>query len=323
MGFFDNEGMIPLAPAPDVLDTLIIGAGPGGLTAAIYLRRFTRKIAVVDKGRSRMRLIPVSHNYPGFPKGVNGEQLLANLEQQLHEYGGEILCGEIARLAIEDGHFVAEYRSDDGTVVEMKALTVLLATGVADAGLPIENWSEAVAAGAVRLCPVCDGYDVMDKCIAVAMSESNPVGHALFMRTFSYNVTVFERGKQTVLTDEDRKKLAAANIRHIESPLLGVTMSADMKPVLHTQDGATYECDVFYPMLGETARSELAVALGAETGDCAKLLVDAYQQTSVPGLFAVGDVVLGLNQIAVAAGQAAIAATRIHNTLPPALRPER
>jgi thioredoxin reductase (NADPH) len=312
--------MTPLAPAPNVHDTLIIGAGPGGLTAAIYLRRFTRNVVLVDKGNSRLRLIPVSHNYPGFPLGVNGEQLIGNLERQLDHYGGSVLCGEITRLQLEDGCFVAEYHAADGGVHELRAHTVLLATGVADAGLPIENWHEAVAAGAVRLCPVCDGYDVIDKKIAVVTSETNPVGHALFMRTFSHDVTLFERAKEPALSDEDRRKLAAANVRYVEPMLLGVTMTDDMRPVLHTQDGADHVCDVFYPMLGETARSELAAALGAETADCAKLAVDDHQCTTVPGLYAVGDVVRGLNQIAVAAGQAAVAATRIHNQLPPVYR---
>ncbi|MGZ5787751.1 MAG: FAD-dependent oxidoreductase, partial [Ramlibacter sp.] len=150
--------------------------------------------------------------------------------------------------------------------------------------------------------------------------EKNPVGHALFMRTFSADVTLFERAKEPSLTEEQRRKLEAANVRYVESQLLGITMSEDMRPVLHTQEGTDYEADVFYPMLGETARSELAVALGAETSDCAEIVVDDHQCTSVPGLYAVGDVVQGLNQIAVAAGQAAVAATRIHNTLPPAIR---
>ncbi|MGZ5200801.1 MAG: NAD(P)/FAD-dependent oxidoreductase [Telluria sp.] len=312
--------MIPLAPAPKVYDTLIIGGGPGGLTAAIYLRRFTRNVAVVDKGRSRLRLIPVSHNYPGFPLGVNGEHLIENLESQLDHYGGNVMRGEITRLQLEDGWFAAEYQDEEGGVRELRALTVLLATGIADAGLPIENWREAVACGAVRLCPVCDGYDVIDKNIAVVTDEKNPVGHALFMRTFSADVTLFERAREPSLTDEQRRRLEAANVRYVESQLLGVTMNDDMKPVLHTQDGTDVVADVFYPMLGETARSELAVSLGAATGDCAELIVDEHQCTSVPGLYAVGDVVRGLNQIAVAAGQAAVAATRIHNTLPPAIR---
>jgi thioredoxin reductase (NADPH) len=141
------------------------------------------------------------------------------------------------------------------------------------------------------------------------------------MRTFSADVTLFERGSPSMLTDEDRRKLDAAQVRYIDSPLKGVTMSAAMKPVLHTEDGQEFGCDVFYPMLGENARSELAASLGAETAQCQELVVDGHQRTSVPGLYAIGDVVQGLNQIAVAAGQAAVAATRIHNSLPWAFRP--
>jgi thioredoxin reductase (NADPH) len=309
-----------------VYDTLIVGGGPGGLTAGIYLRRFTRNVALVDKGRSRLRLIPVSHNYPGFPEGVPGYSLLDNLQSQLERYGGSVMRGEIASLRLEDGLFIADYVAEDaadGGVTEIRAMTVLLATGVADAGLPIENWREAIACGSVRLCPVCDGFDVIDKTIAVATAETNPVGHALFMRTFSADVTLFARGSDALLDDDERRKLDAAGVRYIDSPLKGVTMSAAMKPLLHTEDGREYGCDVFYPMLGENARSELAASLGAETAQCQELVVDDHQCTTVPGLYAIGDVVRGLNQIAVAAGQAAVAATRIHNALPWTLRPAK
>lgn len=304
-----------------VYDCLVIGGGPGGLTAGIYLRRFTRNIVLVDKGNSRLCLIPVSHNYPGFPEGVPGSRLLVNLTEQLQRYGGEVRHGEITGLRLEDGIFVGDYLDDTGNTRPVRALTVLLATGVADAGLPIENWREAVASGAVRLCPVCDGYDVIDRRIAVVTSETNPVGHALFMRSFSADVTLFDRGKESMLTDEERRQIEVAGVRYVESPLLGVTMSPDMKPVLNTADGESREFDVFYPMLGESARSKLAADLGAETAECDKLLVDDHQRTAVPGLYAIGDVVRGLNQIAVAAGQAAVAATAIHNALPWALRP--
>jgi thioredoxin reductase (NADPH) len=307
-----------------VYDTLIIGGGPGGLTAAIYLRRFTRNVALVDKGNSRLRLIPVSHNYPGFPEGVPGHLLLGNLTVQLERYGGCVMPGEILDLRIEDGHFVADYlpegAPEDG-ITQIRALTVITATGVADVGLPIENWREAIAFGSVRLCPVCDGFDVIDKHIAVATAETNPVGHALFMRTFSADVTLFERGSPSVLTDEDRRRLDAAGVRYVDSPLLSVTLDAAMKPVLHTEDGQDHSADVFYPMLGEHARSGLAAKLGAKTAQCEELVVDSHCTTTVPGLYAIGDVTVGLNQIAVAAGQAARAATHIHNRLPPAMRP--
>ena len=294
-----------------IYDTLIVGGGPGGLTAAIYLRRFRREIVVVDKGNSRLQLIPVTHNFPGFPDGIQGTQLLDNLRSQLGRYGGHVTEGEITSLTRNDHYFTADF--DGG---QFHARTVLISTGIADAGMPIENWHEAVTSGAVRLCPVCDGFDVLDKRIAVIGAPDNCVGHSLFLRTFSNDITLFERENTACLASQDQERLEAAKIKRVMSPLRGVTMSEDMKPVLHTDDGAEHHFDVVYPMLGETARSDLAVSLGAETTDCNKLVVDEYQATSVPGLYAVGDVVRGLNQISVAAGHAAVAATRIHNRLP-------
>ena len=292
-------------------DTLIIGGGPAGLTAAVYLRRFRREVKVIDKGNSRLGLIPVTHNFPGFPDGIQGHQLLDNLRCQLGRYGGEVTDGEVANLRRDGETFIAEY--DGGQVT---ASTVLIATGIVDAGLPIENWHEAVAAGAVRLCPVCDGFDVMDKRIAIVSSPRNPVSHALFMRTFSTDVVLFERDRESAMRPEQQQQLAEAGVRYIASPVLGVSMTHAMKPLIHTEDGEDHHADVVYPMLGEKARSDLAVAMGANTSDCNEIEVDEYQCTSLPGLYAIGDVVKGLNQISVAAGQAAVAATHIHHLLP-------
>jgi len=302
-------------PAPDVYDTLIIGGGPGGLTAAIYLRRFMRRVAVFDKGNSRASWIPVSHNYPGFPEGVGGKALLENLRAQLQRYGGEITQGEITALRLEDGHFVATWEGG-----EIRALTVLLATGIVDKSLPVDHWVEAVSSGAIRLCPVCDGYDVVDQRIAVISSETNPIGHAMFMRSFSAHVTLFDRSAGVILSADEEQQLQAAGVDYVHAAVREVSLTAELKPVLHTVDGKSREFDVMYPILGEIAHSGLAASLGAETADCGELVVDEAQATTVPGLYAVGDVVQGLNQISVAAGQAAVAATRIHNTLPWTLR---
>lgn len=302
---------IEAAPPGQLYDTLIIGAGPGGLTAAMYLRRFRRSVLIVDKGHSRLALIPISHNYPGFPDGIPGQVLLDNLRQQLSRYGTEVVQGEITSLERSGGHFVA---SRDGAAI--RARSVVLASGIADGGLPVEGWREAVASGSVRLCPVCDGYDVLDKRIAVVSSERNRIAHALFMRTYSSDVTLFEREEESWLDEDGRRRLREAGIRYIDAPLLGVTLGAGMAPLLHTKDGEHYRCDVLYPMLGETARSTLATGLGAASADCAELLTDEHQCTTVPGLYAVGDVTRGLNQISVAIGQAAVAASAIHDSLP-------
>ncbi|MEJ7808475.1 MAG: NAD(P)/FAD-dependent oxidoreductase [Telluria sp.] len=267
-------------------DTLIIGGGPGGLAAAIYLRRFLRDVILIDKGNSRLGMVPVTHNFPGFPDGIQGHQLLENLRCQLGKYGGTVTQGEVTSLRRDGDGFSGAY--DGG---ELRARTVLMATGIADAGLPIEDWRAAVAAGAVRLCPVCDGFDVLDKHIAIVSSPDDPVDHALFMRTFSASVTLFERGRETAMPADQRERLHAAGVRYIVSPVLGVSMSHAMTPVIHTEDGESHPADVLYPILGETARSDLAVSLGARTDDCRELEVDAFQCTSVPGLYAIGDVV--------------------------------
>ena len=303
------------AHSTGVYDTLIIGGGPGGLTAAIYLRRFMRNVAVFDKGNSRASWIPVSHNYPGFPEGVGGKALLENLRNQLARYGGEITQGEITSLRIEDGAFVGTWEGG-----EVRALTVLVATGIVDKSLPVDHWRDAVASGAIRLCPVCDGYDVADQRIAIISSETNPIGHAMFMRSFSPHVTLFDRSEGVILSSEDEHRLETAGVHYVHAAVREVSLTSELKPVLHTVDGKSHEFDVMYPMLGEVAHSDLAASLGAETADCGELVVDNAQATSVPGLYAVGDVVRGLNQLSVAAGQAAIAATRIHNTLPWTLR---
>ena len=312
--------MTPYAPSQKIHDALIIGGGPGGLTAAIYLRRFRRDVILVDKGNSRLGWIPVSHNYPGFVDGIHGQDLLDNLRGQLQRYGGEVTQGEIVRLTREDDVFVAGYEGADA-LGEIRARKVLIATGVADAGMPMENFKEAVACGAIRLCPVCDGYDVLDQRVAVVTSNTNPVGHALFMRTFTSHVTLFERNGDALVDEDTRCALREAGVAYVTSPLKGVSMTHDMKPVLHTDDGEDHLFDVLYPLLGEAARSDLALGLGAETAECAKLVVDDGQQTTVPGLYAIGDVVRGLNQISVAVGQAAVAATRMHNAMPYTFRP--
>jgi thioredoxin reductase (NADPH) len=294
-----------------VLDCLIIGAGPGGLTAAIYLQRFHRDIMIIDKGESRLSLIPVSHNYPGFAEGVRGTTLLDTLKAQLGKLGCSVTAGEVTSLGRDDRSFIADWSGG-----RVRARKVIMATGIIDIGLPTENWQAAVRSGAVRLCPVCDGYDVTDRRIAVVSGEENRVKHACFMRTFSADITLLLPTDATPLEQGERDALDEAGVAWLESPALDVTTVNGNTPLVHTADGREHGFDVLYPMMGETARSTLAVDLGAHIGDCGDLVVDSHQRTSVDGLYAVGDVVVGVNQISVSTGQAAVAATDVHNQLP-------
>lgn len=294
-----------------VLDALVIGAGPAGLTASTYLARFRRKVALVDAGASRARWIPTSHNCPGFPTGVEGTRLLERLRAQAEGVGVVPVAGRIARLRREDDVFTAE--SDDGQA--WRARCVLLATGIVDRmpAMPPATLDEAIARGLVRLCAICDAYEARDEAIAVYGPVVSAVGHAVFLRTFSRRVALVP-SDDAPIDDATRARAEEAGVALLPR---AVSLDVDDARVRVAFAGAPpVEFDTAYAALGGDAQSALALALGARSDDNGELVVDAHQQTSVDGLYAIGDVVSALNQISVAVGHAAIAATSVHNRLP-------
>ena len=304
---------------PDIVDCLVIGAGPAGLVAATYLTRFHRRIVVVDAGASRAHWIPRTHNCPGFPFGVSGDDLLAKLRTQAEGYGAPIVPGRIRGLEREDDGFVA--LDEQGQAHHAKF--VVLATGIVDRmpafeGGP-EALEEAIGAGALRLCAVCDGYEASDERIAVYGPADEAIRHAVFLRTFSQRVAVV-RSEPGEPSQECTALAHAAGVEVL--PVARALEFREGRACAVELDGAeASRCfDTVYPVLGGAAQSQLATALGARVDEAGELVVDAKQQTSVDGLYAIGDVVSGLNQISVAMGHAAIAASAIHQRLAPNFR---
>jgi thioredoxin reductase (NADPH) len=293
----------------DILDCIIVGAGPGGLTAATYLVRYHRRILVLDAGKSRARWIPTSHNCPGFPRGVAGSTLLQQQREQALGYGAEIEDACVAQLNREGDVFEAV--AADGR--RWRARYVILATGIVDVMPPLDGLEDAIANGAVRLCPVCDGYEASDCRVAVYGPVDSTVGHALFLRTFSRDVTVIASDDATGSPDV----VAQARDAGIDVlPTPAKLAFEGRASVARFADDRELRFDTLYPTLGSTPNNTLAQQIGVELDDCGEIVTGEDQQTSVDGAYAVGDVVSALNQIAVAVGQAAIAATKIHNRLP-------
>jgi thioredoxin reductase (NADPH) len=292
------------------LDCLIVGAGPAGLTAAIYLARFRRRIAVVDSGQSRAAYMPTSHNYPGFPGGISGAELLARLREQARRYGAEVTEGCVDAIEARAGAFSATVGGS-----RLASRTVLIATGLVDKKPVMADLEEAIAAGCIRLCPICDGHEVIDRKVAVYGPAGTATGHAEFMRTFTDNLSLLVPPGDPVIAPAERARLAAAGIEAVESPVEELAMDASRKARVRLADGSERSFDTIYPTFGCHMRSDLAIALGARTTEAGDIYVDSRQQTSVPGLYAAGDVVAALNQLSVAVGHAAVAATAIHNAL--------
>ena len=287
-----------------------MGAGPAGLTGAIYLSRFRRRIAVFGSGTPRASYIPRTCNYPGFPDGISGDELLERLRAQAARYGTQVRDARVDSLRREDGGFIA---TAGGTT--LRAATVLLATGVVDKEPEMPGLREAIERGCIRLCPICDGHEVIDSCVAVYGPASETVGHAVFMRSFTDDVTLLVPKGDSPVSHADKTRLAAARVKLLDSPVAEIRMTPEGRAGVRLADGSEHVFTTLYPTLGARRLNELATGLGARCDSEGDIIVDRHQQTTVPGLYAAGDVVAALNQLSVAVGHAAIAATAIHNGL--------
>jgi thioredoxin reductase (NADPH) len=305
-----------------MLDCLIVGGGPAGLTAAIYLARFRRRFLLMDNGASRASLIPVSYNHSGFPDGIGGSDLMARQRAQAERYGAPMRAGTVARLEREPSqgaHFVAELHESGAESSarreQVQTRTVLMATGVVDLEPDLPDVEGAIRRGYVRHCPICDAYEVIGQKIGVIGFGKGGMSEALFMRTYSSEVTLLSLGREMGLSRQERERLEAARIEVVEEAVSRVGVEDGRIAALHLASARECRFDRLYSALGSRVRSDLARALGAKHDESGALIVNEHQRTSVSGLWAAGDVVRSLNQLSVAIGQAAIAATDIHNEL--------
>jgi thioredoxin reductase (NADPH) len=302
-------------PGEAPLDCLVIGGGPAGLTAALYLARFSRRFRVVDSDNSRASWIPTSHNIPLFADGISGKEILGRQREHLARYGCQITRGRVTTLRKVGDVFTAAVEPEaDGTAYEVRARRVLLATGADDVEPDLPDLANAIRRGLVRYCPICDGYEARSKRIAVIGYGDRGLGEAVFVaRTYSQDVTLLTLGQGMALDRSERERVDQHGIKVVSDPVTSLDVEGERITVLRTEGGAEHHFEILYSALGLTLRSELAVSLGAEHDGTGALTVDAHNRTTVPGLYAAGGVVKGLDQVVVAMGHGAIAATDIHN----------
>jgi thioredoxin reductase (NADPH) len=295
-----------------IIDCLIVGGGPAGLTAAIYLARFHLDILVVDAGKSRAAWIPCTRNHAGYPDGIPGTELLQRMRDQACKFGAKIVTEFVSKLEHdkETGLFTATWGSGTAT-----ARSVLLATGVTNRRPPMDEelHDEALARGLVRYCPICDGYEVTDKRVGVIGSGSHGVAEALFLRSYTADVTLIAPDKAMNLKPEDAAKLKEAGISCVDGPTQAVATPGECI-VVDTAEGH-YTFDTIYPALGSDTHTQLAEMVGADLSNDSCIKVDSHQRTNIPGIYAAGDVVIGLDQISHAMGEGGVAATTIRNDL--------
>ena len=298
-------------PAETLFDSLIVGAGPAGLTAALYLGRYRRRVVVLHDGTARALRIPRTHNAPGFPDGIAGTELIDRMMRHASNYGASFAEAKIVSAARGDGIF--ELTADDGRLWRGRSL--ILATGILLNQLPLDEAEHqaAVEAGALRYCPICDGYEHIDHDIAVIGTDTQGTKEALFLRQFSSRLTLVPKNV-VELSGMERDALDRAGVAVIDTPVDHYALIEGAMRLTFAS-GAQRSFDVVYPALGCRPRTELAVALGITTDDDGCLDPHTPFETQIPGFYSAGDIVEGLDQIAVAVSHGAIAATKAHNWL--------
>lgn len=298
-----TDSRIARPDMPDMQDCLIVGGGPAGLTAALYLARFLRRVTVIDAQQGRARMIPRTHNLGPFPGGISGPELLARMRCHAERYGASIQTGTVHSVDRHTDGFCIT--TDRQTIT---ARSVILATGVFNHRPPlsVEDHDRGLARGLIRYCPVCDAHEVRGQRIAVLGNDTHGFAEALFLRQFS--------GSVTLIPPDGTRAAAADGVDGLAAPMSGLALSENAVLVTLT-NGEIRHFDTLYVALGTTPCADLAVRLGVEITSGGSCIVDAKQKTGIDRVYAIGDVTDRLDQIGVAIGQGAVAATTLHNDL--------
>lgn len=295
----------------DIADCIVVGAGPGGLTAALYMGRYRRSVVVLHDASARALRIPLTHNAPGFPDGISGPDLIERMTHHAESFGAEVRAARIVAARHDGVIFIVESRSGE----EWRARTLILATGLHLNQIPFEHevHEAAIRAGILRYCPICDAYEHSGKKIGVIGCDTQGGNEAMFLRRYSDDVTLIPRS-YAELSSSERDALSASGIKVVRDAAADFIANEDGLSVV-LANNERIDFDVVYPALGVRPRTELAEALGLATDDSGCLDAQTPFETQMPGLYSAGDIVEGLDQINVAIAHGAIAATKAHNWL--------
>jgi thioredoxin reductase (NADPH) len=197
----------------------------------------------------------------------------------------------------------------------VRARAVLLATGVTNRRPPMDEelHDAALAEGQIRYCPICDGYEVTDKRVAVIGNADRGPGEAIFLRSYTAKLTLIDPEGPIAVSDDDRQRLEDAGVTLVDGPV--DVIEPGEREIAVTVPSGTLTFASIYPALGSDTHVGLAEMLGCKLSEDCCIVTDDHQRTSVEGVYAAGDVVKGLDQISHAMGEGGVASTTIRNDL--------
>src|SRR5215217_6612543 len=299
----------------DLYDCIVIGAGPAGLSASLFLARYLRRTLTFHHNSPRNEYAHGVHGFLGH-HGIRPDELLARGRDEVTSHGGLIIEASVTSVEKLSHQHFRVFAGGEGTQV-FEAQRLLLATGLRDLTPDCPGFREFYGSS-VHHCPDCDGYEVRDKRVAVLAHDQNAAAFAAKLLTWTKRLTLLT-DKNEIAT-ADRAKLADLDVAvrtEAVVALEGDKGARQLKRVLFAE-GERLECDALFFSLGTELATDFHDKLGCRMDpDCGLLWVDKTQQTSIDGVYAAGDITPNSQLAVVAAAEGAMAAIHIHRSLIP------
>lgn len=304
----------------ETIDTLVIGAGPSALAAAVYTTREDIETVLYEKAviGGLAAITDMVDNYPGFPDGVEGMKLAGQLQKQAERFGAKIEFGEISGLSVGDDNVKTVIV--DGQSVQ--ARTVLIATGSDYNKLGIPGEAEYYGRG-VHYCATCDGAFYRDKRLVVVGGGNSAVQEAIFLTRFTTHIDLLVRStiKASDVLQQDLQKFVDEGKVTVHLGVTPTEIIATDGKVTHVSakkddEELKFETDGVFVFVGLKPNTQFLQGSGVELDAQGLIKTDEHLETNLPGVFASGDVRSGATmQIASAVGEGATAALSIREYL--------
>ncbi|SFR45859.1 NAD(P)/FAD-dependent oxidoreductase [Halogeometricum limi] len=290
-------------------EVVVVGGGPAGLQTALYTARLGHDTAVVDRGGGRAAMMLDTHNVIGVTEDVSGNEFLQTAREQIQSYGADYVQDLITDATrLDDGRFHLV-----GNGNEFVADRVVLGMGFNDERPepPVPRTGKGL-----HYCLHCDAYMFVDRPVFVMGTGESAAHVAMIMLNFTDEVDVLLRGEDPEWSDETDERLRAHPIDVVEAEITSMNKSDNgWLESFEFEDGTVRQYRGGFPMYGSNYNTDLAEQLGCDLNDDGTVDVDDDGETSADGVYAVGDLTPGHNQIPVAMGKGAQAGLAIHYEL--------
>ncbi|HUF66062.1 MAG TPA: NAD(P)/FAD-dependent oxidoreductase [Gemmatimonadaceae bacterium] len=296
-------------------DVAIIGGGPAGLSAGVWLGRYLRRVVLVDAGDPRNWETRGINGFLGH-RSVTPAELRGRGRDDCRRFGVHLVDAEVERV-IRDGEEAFRLQLHGGR--QLTAPRLLLAFGLRDVWPDIRGL-ERCYGETVHVCPDCDGYEARDKRTLVIGTGRKAVGMALALLTWTREIVICTNGDPADMDEELCSRLDTLGIPVIEASIRGMHSSQGEVQTAELGNGMQLDCERVFFSIGQFPADDLGTQLGCARDHHGQIEIDHRGATSVQHVYAAGDITPGPQLATVAAASGTVAALSIHRSLLPELQ---